>query len=311
MRGDILYQIFGVHAAREKDVFLGAFRTTEEALAEIKQLKLKEMNQRNWAEQYHNKGFVVSPKVVATDFEIPPLPKLREKYFVSSTAKSNRPGTWDSAHVEVFRRGLSIGDNQRICQYDRNYAMLQTFEPFRQGNREFALMSRDYTRTAVLDLASGEVIAEESRGGERGPGFCPVGFFVPDWWDLNDDSALPGNENWSADGEWPTGDFGFVWGCIWGDDSSWKVQHLDLSRVRDGVINRDARFGYIELAIADYVTPCLTTDPDAAKKIRSPSFIKVSRYKGVSTVTFAVEMGFDLQSGKSDEWQRLKVENLE
>lgn len=32
--------------------------------------------------------------------------------------------------------------------------------------------------------------------------------------------------------ELPKGDFGFVWGCIWGDDSSWKVQYLDLSRIR-------------------------------------------------------------------------------
>lgn len=47
---------------------------------------------------------------------------------------------------------------------------------------------------------------------------------------------------------WPAaGDFGFVWGCVWGDDSSWKVQNLDLSAVQDGVIRRDERFGYLKL----------------------------------------------------------------
>jgi len=31
--------------------------------------------------------------------------------------------------------------------------------------------------------------------------------------------------------EWPSdGAFGFIWGCVWGDDASWKVQYLDLSR---------------------------------------------------------------------------------
>ena len=40
---------------------------------------------------------------------------------------------------------------------------------------------------------------------------------------------------------------GFVAGCIWGDDSSWKIQYLDLSRVEEGVIERHERFGYIEL----------------------------------------------------------------
>ncbi len=40
---------------------------------------------------------------------------------------------------------------------------------------------------------------------------------------------------------------GFVAGCIWGDDSSWKIQYLDLSRVEEGIIQRDERFAYIEL----------------------------------------------------------------
>ena len=39
----------------------------------------------------------------------------------------------------------------------------------------------------------------------------------------------------------------FVAGCIWGDDSSWKIQHIDISRIEEGIIQRDERFGYIEL----------------------------------------------------------------
>lgn len=42
-------------------------------------------------------------------------------------------------------------------------------------------------------------------------------------------------------------DHGFVAGCIWGDDSSWKIQYLDLSRIEEGIIRREERFGYIEL----------------------------------------------------------------
>lgn len=41
--------------------------------------------------------------------------------------------------------------------------------------------------------------------------------------------------------------WGFVAGCYWGDDSSWKVQFLDLSRAKEGIITRDERFGYIWL----------------------------------------------------------------
>ena len=41
--------------------------------------------------------------------------------------------------------------------------------------------------------------------------------------------------------------FGFVAGCIWGDDSTWKIQYLDLSEAEKGIVKREERFGYIEL----------------------------------------------------------------
>jgi hypothetical protein len=41
--------------------------------------------------------------------------------------------------------------------------------------------------------------------------------------------------------------WGFVAGCVWGDDCSWKIQCLDLSRASEGIVKRDDRFGYIEL----------------------------------------------------------------
>jgi hypothetical protein len=102
-----------------------------------------------------------------------------------------------------------------------------------------------------------------------------------------------------------------VWGCIWGDDSSWKVQYLDLSRIQDGLINRDERFGYIELAASNFKTPCLMPDLDTANRSAPPSFISVWREDGVNKIVFAVEMTFDLKTGKSKEWQRLRISNFE
>jgi hypothetical protein len=265
------------------------------------------MNGRNWAEQYHNRGFIIREVAVDTDFEIPTRPAPRDKYFVKRTA-TTRPGTWHSTLVDVFRRNVSVGDAEKVCRYERNYTMFQTFEPFRQGGRELALISRDYTATAVLDLTSGEVIAEEACE-PKGSGFCPVGFYVPDWLDVHDESLIPGGKYWTADDEWPVGDFGFVWGCYWGDDSSWKVQYLDLSRVQQGIIARDERFGYVELAMNGYCSPCL--DPKPPEKRTSPPFIRVSKYQGTAKVTFAVEMGFDLASGEAKEWRRSRIANYE
>ena len=97
--------------------------------------------------------------------------------------------------VEVFRRDDPAGAREKIYEYQRNYRMLQTFEPFRQGSRSFALMSSDYTRTSVLDLDTGRVIAEEPADS----GFCPVGFYVPDRWDVHHYGLIPGSPSWNAD----------------------------------------------------------------------------------------------------------------
>lgn len=310
MRGDIAFRVYGIHKGREKDSFFGAFRSRREAEAKIATLLSTEMDGQNWSQRYHNRGFVIREAVVDTDFEIPDLPKPRDKYVVQCSSKPNQPGTWDSNVVEVYRRTDS-SELERRCEYERNYSMFQTFEPFRRGGREFALISREYTRTAVLELSSGRIVAEEVLESESKTDFCPVGFYVPDWWDLHDGSVIPGSEYWDADCEWPIGDFGFVWGCYWGDDTSWKVQYLDLSEVEHGNIVRDERFGYVELATSGYTSPCLTRETSSLQNSHPPYFINVSRNDGETRVTFAIEMTFDLESGRSREWQRLRVENFE
>ena len=174
-----------------------------------------------------------------------------------------------------------LDDRHVVASYDRNYSMLDTFEPFRQASHHFALVAPDYTATGVMDLATGEIIAgEEPDAG----GFCPVGFYVPDWWDVHDGTVLPGSMLWSADMEWPTGDFGFVWGCFWGDDSSWKVQYLDLSEVQSGELRRDDRFGYVELA----------THPNLSGR----DLIRCSKFEGEVRVEFSLLKSFDLANGQ-------------
>lgn len=310
MRGDIVFRVYGLHQGREKESFFGAFRTRQLADQEVDRLRAREMHGRNWADQYHDRGFVVREAIVESDFEIPGLPKPREKFVVRCTSKKNRPGTWDSAVVEVCRR--SSEGLTSVCKYERNYAMLGTFEPFRRGGKEFALISRDYTKTAVLDLTSGNVVAEEldKPGATPGAGFCPVGFYVPDWWDLHDGSVIPGSEYWNADQEWPNGNFGFVWGCYWGDDSSWKVQYLDLSEIDAGIVQRDERFGYVELAVSGFANPCLAPDVEPHNS-KPPPFITVTRHAGTAHVVFSVEMSFNLESGHSKAWRRLPVEDAE
>jgi hypothetical protein len=79
-----------------------------------------------------------------------------------------------------------------------------------------------------------------------GIGFCPVAFYVP----YNDRYILYDYEqarDTDQEIKWPPGSFGFVAGCHWGDDHSWKIQFLDLRGIKEGKLVRDDRFGYIEL----------------------------------------------------------------
>lgn len=221
-------------------------------------------NDRYWIEEIFTTGL----------FEIPSRPTPRERFTTRVTTTSVE-GAWRTVRVEI------LDGDRTVAGYDRNYSLLGTFEPFRQGDRNFALISPHYTATSVIDLDTGHVVAaEEPHAG----GFCPVGFYVPDWWDVHDGGKLPGQMSWTPDDEWPrAGDFGFVWGCIWGDDASWKVQYLDLSRIQDGEIRREERFGYLKLA----------TRQDAPAK----DFIRLRSYEGRREVDFVVEQTYELDTG--------------
>lgn len=164
---------------------------------------------------------------------------IRQKYTLETEDIDNGPNRWNYQRVRIYRRE---GEHRRpVGEYVRNYsAFYGTFHPFVQARREYALYSRDYTATRVMSLPDCTDLGGEER---HSFGFCPVSYFVPrvpDWAD--------------AGGQFdPEGRFGFVAGCIWGDDTSWKIQYLDLSRVAEGVISREERFGYIELT-GDHTT---------------------------------------------------------
>lgn len=169
------------------------------------------------------------------------------------------PGGWQGLRVGIYL--VSPESEEQIGEYTRNYgSFYRTFYPFKKGEKDYALYSPHYTVTRVMELPSCKDIGgEEPHTG----GFCPVDFFVPSYilkeHKFPDGSIAVSPKN-EPDEEtmrdsthsrvisprlyYP---FGFVAGCVWGDDSSWKIEYLDLSAVEKGEIRRDARFGYIEM----------------------------------------------------------------
>lgn len=316
MRGDVVFRIYGVHTGRAKDNYFGTFTTRERAEAEVAQLLTREMHGENWAARYHNQGFAIRETAVETDFEMPPRPKPRDRYLVRATPVDNGPCAWRSSRIEVFERTPDGVAPSPCATWARDHAPYETFEPFRQGDRTLALISRDYTRSAVIDLVSGEVIAEEDETfyddakTSPGAGFCPVGFYVPDWWDVHDDSIIPGSEFWRAAHEWPRGELGFVWGCHWGDDGSWKLQALDLRDVTRGVLRREERFGYVAVRDEGWTSPCFVEAAPDSKGSRPPPFVSVSWYGASPVVEVRTGLTFDVTRGSLTEDDRAMVEAL-
>jgi hypothetical protein len=73
-----------------------------------------------------------------------------------------------------------------------------------------------------------------------------------------------------------------------GDESSWKIQYLDLERVEAGMIKRDERFGYIKTP--DKLT--LKDSIDLADYNGDPS------EEANHSIIISIQQRFDLRTGK-------------
>ncbi len=190
------------------------------------------------------------------------------EYFVEAESFSKVAGAWDCLRVKVFVRSGTGRAPSQIGEYERNYPSLyHTFCPFSQGDAWFALYSPDYTVTRVMELPSCRDLGGED---PSAAGFCPVDYHVPY------------DEQLVAAGV--AGTVGFVSGCIWGDDSSWKVEYLDLSEASSGRVLREHRFGYIEM-------------PSSIARLRDCISFRYFR-DDVRCVDIAVNQRYELPTGK-------------
>lgn len=174
-----------------------------------------------------------------------------------------KPGCWDKLRIGVFR-----GDEQ-IGEYGRNYSCFyDTFYPFTIAGKDYALYSPHYTATRVMELPSCRDIGGED---PNTFGFCPTGYYVPEVrlevslyekrigepkppeyfvnveYDNEDGYDQPDTEGRILHADRSHLPFGFVQGCVWGDDSGWKVEHLDMSKIAEGKIQRTELIGYREI----------------------------------------------------------------
>jgi hypothetical protein len=209
-------------------------------------------------------------RILSTD----PISARKEDYLVTykKTARrfhakatplpSPKPNGWAYSRIAIFDGDAEIGS------YTRNYPAFgePTFEPFELGGTWYALYAPDYTSTRIMRLPDCQHLGGEEAAAH---GFCPVEFFVPryrtvvrtdretgreseEWWFESQGEERPGDDSTVrlydlAYGPWLSLDIGFVAGCHWGDDNTWKLEVIDLSRAAEGIVSRSARFGHLQL----------------------------------------------------------------
>jgi len=200
---------------------------------------------------------------------------LGTPFIIETMPIENRPGTWNSTRVSIYRNEVLIGE------YIRNYSRhsSDTFYPFIIDNKWYALYSANYTATRVMRLYNNRI---EDWCGEDGDenGFCPAEFYIPkyahsrdsmlvpstgetsiiDWYDtdcdINDSEFTTVQQN-SKFIELAYCNFGFISGCIWGDDSSWKIRYIDLAQIPNKIINITEKFGYWEIPCNMVLKQCI------------------------------------------------------
>lgn len=175
-------------------------------------------------------------------------------------------GKWGHSEISIFAADDLF--ERKLGGYTRNYPAhgMGTWYPFSRGNKDYALYSRDYTCTRIMELPSCKDIGgEEPSAG----GFCPVDYYLPEirYFEKQPDPGKEGPFFYHIKKE--PAQVAFVAGCIWGDDSSWKIQCFDISQIESGIITRDERFGYIALpsGVTLAQTVSLERDEESGKVI--------------------------------------------
>ena len=179
-------------------------------------------------------------------------------FSISCENVTNGPNQWNSTKFSIYNKDLLIG--QYIYNYEDKTA--KTFYPFIANGEWYALYSAHYTATRVMKLHD-DRIEDWCGDNPSGNGFCPVEFYVPRY-RLGSFANIDGSEVsfcvHENEEEFDThstvdsdGDklgpveyckFGFVSGCMWGDDTCWKIRYIDLSKVADKELIITEKFGY-------------------------------------------------------------------
>lgn len=127
---------------------------------------------------------------------------------------------------------------KKIGEFHRNYFLhgKATFAPFQREGKWYALYSPDYTTIRCMDLEDG---CKDLGGIEPNEfGICPIEIIVPVY------STHKFSEGYfrmyyldiPKKQEFAYSKYAITQGCVWGDDSTYKLTVYDISQAHKGII---------------------------------------------------------------------------
>lgn len=164
---------------------------------------------------------------------------MNKKYSLKTSKIENKPGQWRSTLCEIYQGETKIGE---YIRYYDSYSE-STFQPFELNGKDYALYSSNYTTISVMTLPDCKPIELKEECVKQMHGFCPVEIYIPMFYD--EEYEFHGKtkkyrehlEDSDEEEEYKNVGYstlGFAIGCIWGDDSSWKLNLIDLSNIENG-----------------------------------------------------------------------------
>lgn len=186
--------------------------------------------------------------------------------FITKT-KNIDGGRYKSSTLKVTIYSVEEDSELKIGEYDRDFCVLhKTFHPFKYKDTYYALYSPRCKETRIMELPScKDYCAVEGK-------IFPVEYYVPSLKDIN---ASQSNKEL----EEIYGTFGFISGCYWGDDSTWKIGYIDLTGLEEKVVKADFRFGYVVQPINLTLPECIDlSDFNPANDVHSFTITRCSQY---------------------------------
>ncbi len=177
-------------------------------------------------------------------------------YTLNTTKIEGVSGAWATTLCEIMLDGEKVGEYKR---HYPSYAQ-ETFFPFEVDGEWYALYSENYQTISLMKLPDCvDILSKESK--EQLFHFCPIGVYIPKiiykTYEYNGEfiGCWSKNENGTDFCE-----MAFLLGCVWGDDSSWKLNLLDLRDVKNGNIWYVNQNGERQFFYEEFFVPCELSD---------------------------------------------------